>query len=322
MQTSLLKTIAPFILILALIFVYGCDQSANDEEEVEPIPPSISVPTAANDGLEAVDLSGITATDFISVGTGTASRGEENISVEVPAGATIEKVYLYWARIDSENSPAAPTIIVNGIETTGNLIGGPVDIPNDTNAGITFRADLTDSEIITSGLNTFNIQDNPSAPAEPLGASVLVFYTSDSGKQSQMLLFDGVDFAFAQSAAPDEDQQEALRECVPRTFRFEATDFERQAQLTLFIGDIEPEDAAERPNSLRIEVGDLPTEQIGPLPNPFQGLQGSEWDNFTRTITIPAGTETITVFPVSGPGDGLPASLVWALAGLSVPLSP
>lgn len=279
---------------------------------------SAHVPTAANDGLLPVDISGVTATNFVTAGVGTADKGVKTISVEVPAGATVEQVYLYWGRLGDENSPAPSTIIANGTELTGSVVGGPIDMQDPFLAAITHRVNLTSEGIISSGMNTFTVQDNPPSPAEPLGASVIVFY-SLGGEESELVLFDGVDFLWANATVPNSDQQEALRTAEPITFTFDPAAVERTAELTLFIGDIEPEDASERPNSLKITVGGGPTEILGPMPPPFQAFQGAEWDNFIHPITIPAGVPEVTVEPVSGPGDN-PASLVWSLTGLSVPV--
>lgn len=319
-------TTAKFNLLLltaGLLLAGGCGDSTNigdGETDPEPIPPRTDIPTAANDGLTAVDLSDITASDFVSAGTGTHSRGPETISLEVPAGATVERVFLYWAQRGEEEIelPDESTISVNGSEITGNISGGPVDAPSDIPAGVTYKADISDEGIIIPGTNSFTIQDNPAADQiNPLGVSVLVFYTLE-GEQSQLQLFDGVDFAWEPSESSDPEKQEALKSSVPVTFRFDSASVEREATFTLFIGDINPDEAEERPNSLRIEVGDGETEQIGPYPNPFQGRQGRDWDNYVQTITIPRGVEKLTVFPVSGPGNR-PTSLVWSLAGFSIP---
>ncbi len=312
-----------FLLAAAFLLVSACGDSTNigDEEvDPEPIPPAADIPTAANDGLTAVDLSDIAASDFVSAGTGTHSRTPEEISVNVPVDAAVERVFLYWAQRGEEeiDLPGESTVTINGSEVTGDVSGGPVDAPSYIPAGVTYKADISDEGIINPGSNTFTIQDNPADQINPLGASVLVFYTLDDEK-SQLQLFDGVDFAWGPSESSDPEKQEALKSSVPVTFRFDSASVEREAKLTLFIGDINPDEAEDRPNSLRIEVGDMDTEQIGPYPNPFQGRQGRDWDNYIQTITIPNGVEKVTVFPVSGPGDR-PTSLVWSLAGLSVPL--
>ncbi len=303
-------------LLLAVFFAVGCDQSVNgNEEEVVPIPIPEDVPTAANDGLEAVNISGINASNFTTAGAGTASQAIESISVEVPAGATVQRVMLYWARRGSEKPPAPSEIEVNGTVYTGNIAGGPVD-SGDYHSAITHQVDLTSEGLVNAGTTVLRIKDNPSGRAEPLGASVVVFYNIEN-ENSELLMHSGVDFAWAKAEVSNADKQEALRTTVPVTFTFEAADIEREAVLTLLIGDIEP-GSTDRSNSLKIEVGDLETQLIGPNPNPFQGRHGVKWDNYVKTITIPSGAKTVRVFPISGPGNN-PSSLVWALAGLSIP---
>ena len=328
------------LFIITMVFMYGCEQSSVNSEpdinqELKPIPTATHTPTAANDGLEPVNFNIPAGTDFVTAGTGTMLRAEESISVVVPAGATVEAVYLYWARLDNDidNPPQAPsTILVNGAVFTGSVVGGPVDNPSsgfaplETKAGITHRVNLTNAGLISPGMNTFTVQDdfsNPSGEADPLGASVIVFY-SEAGQDSEVVLFDGVDYLWAEAPGDNLAQRNALRVAAPVTFMFDAADVDRTAQLALFIGDIEPADGAERPNSLMITVGDGPTVTLGPTPNnPFQGFQGAEWDNFVTSFSIPAGVDNVTVEPVSGPDidpSVSPASLVWSLAGLSVPI--
>ena len=325
------------MVVFGCFVLMGCDSTLNTTDSLEMVSKKAGKPelmaldatsyTAANDGLVPFNISGISATDFVTAGTGTGSRAEETISVEVPAGATVEAVYLYWARRgnDIDHAPwAASTIMVNGSEVMGNAAGnGPVDNPApfeplDTKAGITHKAEITSLGLITAGMNTIIVQDAPTAPAEPLGASLVVFY-SEASQNSELLVFDGVDFLWLASGGETQAQRIALQRARPVTFMFAAAEAERSANLTLLIGDVEPQDAADRPNSLNIIVGDGPVQVIGPNPSPFQGFQGPEWDNYEQTISIPAGVEKLTIQPVSGPGSN-PASLVWSFAGLSVPV--
>lgn len=326
------------VLGIGMIFV-GCDSPLNTESpetpengnlQMELQPVGTLNPTAANDGLGQVNLESVSATGFVTAGTGTASRQAEPISVEVPADATVQAVYLYWARLgnDIDNAPQAPsTILVNGSQVTGVVAGnGPVDnpdqfLPSQFKAGITHRADLTGTGLISTGMNTFTVQDNPATPdfpAQPLGASVIVFY-SEADQNTELLLFDGTDYLWANAGGNTVDQRLALTYARPVSFMFDAAGEERTAELTLLIGDVEPQDASERPNSLKITIGDNPTQVIGPDPSPFQGFQGAEWDNYNQSLTIPAGVNRVTVEPVSGPGTN-PASLLWSFAGLSVPV--
>lgn len=338
MMITLNRLIGIALLGSSFLFV-GCDSTLNlNKEEIEsssvgnlPMelqPAGTLEPTAANDGLDNVNLEGVSATGFVTAGTGTASRQAEPISVEVPAGATVKEVYLYWARLgnDIDNEPRAPsTILVNSSEVTGSVIGyGAVDnpdqfLPSQYRAGITHRANLTGLGLISAGMNTFTVQDNPATPdypAQPLGASVIVFY-SEPDKNADVLLFEGSDYLWANSGGNTLPQRLALTYARPVTFTFDAVTIARRAYLTLFIGDVEPEDASERPNSLKITLGDNPTQVIGPDASPFQGFQGPEWDNYNLSLTIPAGVDQVTVEPVSGPGTNA-ASLLWSFAGLTI----
>lgn len=324
-----LFNIAKVFLLSGIVIFYGCEQSITTnfgETQDEITLPKLTTTahlTAANDGLEAVDISGIIASDFVTGGVGTTSKAEETITVEVPAGATVEQAFLYWGRLDDENSPAPSTIIVNGTELTGNVVGGPIDMQDPFLAAITHRVDLTSNGVtIVPGVNSIDVQDNPADPVEPLGASVIVFYSLD-GEESELVLFDGVDFLWANANVSDADQKEALQTAVPVTFNFDPADIDRTAELTLFVGDAEADaNGVVRPNSLRITVGDGPTLVLGSEAGEepvFQFFEGPRWDNFIRPITIPAGVDKVTVEPVSGPGSNA-ESLAWSLAGLSVPV--
>lgn len=318
------------ILAITLLTFYSCEQSINNAQEEDANDNVLNqVPTGtvttANDGLELLDISGITATNFVTAGTGTFSQTTETIEIEIPADATIEQVYLYWARRGSENSPASSDIEVNGTGYTGNIVGGPVDMTStfESEAPITHRVDLTGAGIISPGTNTINVQDDPADPAESLGASLLVFYSLD-GEESDLVLYDGVDFLWADATSSDPEQEEALKNAEPVTFTFDPAGSDRNAELTLFIGDVETADATDRPNSLKITIGDespiILGSDSGTGADPvFQSFQGAEWDNFIHSINIPAGVTEVTVEPISGTGND-PASLVWSLAGLSVPV--
>lgn len=323
-----------FAGVVALMF--GCDNSLNIES-VEKNEKNGSVrisgeTTVINDGLQptGLNISSFSATNFVTAGTGTHSGNAETISVEVPSGATVEAVFLYWARRGSESDPDPAKIKVDGTEYEGNIIGGPVDMPDadEDKAGVSYRVELPRDIVVPGTTSTFTVRDNDlSETTESLGASVLVFY-SLAGEQSELIIYDGVDFLYLpykNNSSLSSDQKEALATAMPVTFTFDPASVEREAVLTLFIGDVEPADANERPNSLVITIGDA-TTIIGPPTSssfPFQAFEGAQWDNYVKSITIPAGVGKVTVEPRSGPkvdGKELPASLLWSMAGLSVPI--
>lgn len=273
-------------------------------------PALITLPTVPDDGLTARDISGVTATDFVTAGAGTASNDPEEITVDVPAGATVTAVFLYWARRISDPNDAPPSeIMVEGSTVGGDVIGGPIEVPQQD--PVSYRADITSSGVVSPGTSTFEVEDDAEGA---LGASVVVFF-EETASPAVLRLWDGIDYLWAGLST------EPLTTAEPVTFTFPASSSPRSARLDLFIGDIEPADASDRPNSLEITVG---TETIvlgsaaGDEPV-FQAFQGAEWDNFSITITIPAGVDEVTVEPISGPENSVsPASLVWVAAGLSI----
>lgn len=296
---------SPAFLAAGALLLAGCAETGPTAPEATGLPgPSLlTIPTVSDDGLTARDISGVTATDFVTGGTGTASNDVETLTVDVPAGASVEAVYLYWARriVDPDDAPASE-IEVEGSTVAGTIIGGPLDTPDDMNASTSYRADISGLGLIGSGSNSLDVEDD--APGA-LGASVLVFY-DDAGAPSVLRLYDGVDFvwndaalAFAQSADPV-------------TFSFPSSTEERSARLDLFIGDLE-RNGATRPHELDITVGGTTTT----LDKPFSAADGPKWDNFVHSLTIPAGVTEVTVEPIS-PDVADAESLVWITAGLSV----
>jgi hypothetical protein len=296
---------SPAVLAAGALLLAACAETGPTAPEATDVPgPSLlNLPTVSDDGLTARDISGVTATDFVTGGTGTASNNVETLSVDVPAGASVEAVYLYWARriVDPTDAPASE-IEVEGSTVTGTIIGGPIDTPDGMNAATSYRADISGLALIGPGSNSLDVEDDA---AGALGASVLVLY-DDGGAPSVLRLYDGVDFvwndaalAFAQSADPV-------------TFTVPSSTEERSARLDLFIGDLEGNGAI-RPHELDITVGGSTTT----LDKPFSAADGPKWDNFTWPITIPAGVTEVTVEPIS-PDVPDAESLVWVTAGLSV----
>jgi hypothetical protein len=313
---ALYSKIAISFTLVAFTLLYGCGQSADDggKPDEPPIPPRTSVPTAANDGLSPTDLKIPAGTDFVSAGVGTRSRENETISVDIPEGATVKKAYLYWARKGPQENPASPKIEVNGKEYTGKVVGGPTKVKGSNvsnESGVTYRLDLTESINIVPQNNTLSIRlkDSPAKPTKAEGASLLVFYTM-KGKNYDVSLYEGADWAWPKSSAKDKDQQKALQQTDPVTFTFDSSGTQRKAKLLLLIGDI-----GKGKSSLKISIGDKVNKIANP--SPFKHKQGLQWDNYVKTITIPAGVDHVIVYPIAGPTEA--TSLLWSLAGFSIP---
>jgi hypothetical protein len=312
---GLYSRIGIFAIIAAFTLLYGCGQSADKHKKKDkPIPPRTSVPTAANDGLSPVGFKIPDNTSFVSAGVGTRLRETETISVSIPKGASVKKIYLYWARKSPPDNLASPEIEVNSKVYSGKKVGGPIKVKGSNvpkEAGVTYRTDLTKSINIAPNATTLSIKvkDSPPKPTKAEGASLLVFYTM-KGKKVDVSMYEGADWAWPKSTAKNKKQQKALRQTDPVTFTFDPSKSKRKAKLLLLIGDV-----GKGESTLKIAVGDK-VKKIAD-PSPFSHKQGQQWDNYERTITIPAGVDHIVVYPIAGPTKA--TSLLWSLAGFSIP---
>jgi hypothetical protein len=297
----------PLVAICAALLLAACGEQGSVTGVGDAPGPAFAVdltPLEGDDGLTERDLSGIaTGTNFVTAGVGTNDGGANTIEVEVPSDATVEAVFLYWARrLDDPESAPESEILVDGSTVAGTIVGGPIETSDNRLTPVTYRADITGEGLVDPGTSSFTVQDDVS-PSRALGASVLVFY-DDGGDASGMSLWDGVDFAW------NGDNVDWRQNASPVTFEFDAADSDRSADLVLFVGDAERPD---RPNELDITIGGTTTT----VDQPFTAAQGDLWDNYVQTLTIPAGVTEVTVEPIS-PDEPDASSLVWSTAALSI----
>jgi hypothetical protein len=224
------------------------------------------------------------------------------ITVDVPAGATVKQVLLYWLSEHYPQSGPDTTAIVNGINVTGESIGGPINFFSVVYFE-TLRADITAIAGVGPGANTISIAGIDSS-FRTAGAGVLVIY--DDGSEAHIELLDGQDLAYWRLAAP-------LDTTVPVSFYFEPANVERTATLPMLVGSV----GNVRPNLTTITAGDLVQE----YENLFSSFDGAEWDSILVQATVPAGADHITVHIASQAlvSEGNPASLSWTAAGISIP---
>lgn len=246
----------------------------------------------------------------IAQGSGTASGGvglrdsqPRTMDVEVPLGATVKQVLLYWEGQALEPSPGDDTIVIEGHEVTGQTIGGPTRFFQRTLttwvSSVSFRADITHLGLVHDGPNTlsvgglsFNFRNN--------GAGILVIYDDGTGL-SDIQIRDGIDLAFQGFAEP-------RKSTVPQTFTFEPSPTARTVPLTLMVSSVEPN----RGNTVVITVDGVQTR----IEQPFGDLQGPEWDTKVFPVDVPPGATTLTVEIVSE-GENR-ASIAWVHASLVV----
>lgn len=263
------------------------------------------------DGTETLGPPGIaiaSGTDIVVAGVGLR-LGPGAITFDIPAGATVKQVLLYWEGTMSTNSSGDDTAIVNGMDATGIEIGGPT-IFWDGAYSSAFRADITGLGLVGPGNNVLSISGIDYS-RETNGAGVFVIIDDGSGV-SDIQIRDGVDLAFFEFPSPRDTT-------VPQTFAFDPSAFDRTAEIKLMASSVEgifnPDNG--RPTVIEITVEGVVT----PYYNVLENLDGEDWDSKTVSAFVPAGaTElTIQIFSRDDLGTGkLPASLAWIGAGLSL----
>jgi len=265
-----------------------------------------------NDTLGTPSIPIETGTGIVAKGVGLALGQPNTIDIDVPAGATITQVLLYWDGKMADPVTGDDTIEVTGVgEITGVLIGqNSADIRDSA-----FRADITGLGLISPGPNSVEVGGLGYTYVNN-GAGILVIFDDGSGA-SDIQVLDGDDTAFFLNPPPRDST-------VPQTFSFGASGSDRTATLSMFFGSVQGQISTGgpiRPNSIEVTVGGVTTV--------FSDLLGSndgeEWDSLNLLIDIPAGATSLTVQAFSrndfGPNDDpLAASLSWVAAGLSVPL--
>ncbi|GEM_PF-1597043 len=235
------------------------------------------------------------------------------MTVNVPAGAAVRQALLYWEGQHSAPDNGDNTIRLNGVEITGDVVGGPTlfflayDGEHYTTS---YRADITGLGMVGPGMNTFAV-DGLSFGFDPPrnnGAGMFVIYDDGSGLHDIQVM-DGNDCAYRYFAPP-------LDATVPQTFTFAPASASRMANLSLFVGSVS--DGRPRPNAIDITTGGVTTRLV----NALSSAQGLEWDALTLPFTVPAGASDLTVqlFSHDDGSGNQPASLTWVTVTLCLPL--
>jgi len=261
-------------------------------------------PMAAADGTEVLGPPSIPVAEGSGVATGGTGMHVQpaTMTVDVPAGATVEQVLLYWEGHFNTGDPDS-TIVVEGNTVDGTLIGGPTLFFGDVSAAV-YRADVTALGLVSPGANALEVSGLAFSYRNN-GAGVLVIY--DDGTDAVIDLRDGSDLAFVNFAPP-------LDTTVPQTFTFAPSPVDRTATLNLFAASVA--DGEVRPNALDVTVGGSTTR----FTDFFSSNAGAEFDVQQETVTVPAGVTELTVQALSV-GDGtpnLPASFNWLASMLTV----
>ncbi len=295
---------------------------------------AVSATSALADGTETLGPPSVaispSATKAIAAGVGMTGfvNAPNSFSVNIPAGATVHQVLLYWGGHFSMGVVSGlpdNAISVNGNPVTGTQIGGPAfffGVPGPVDEYFTtYRADITGLNAVSAGANTLTISDMAftsflGSKAND-GAGVLVLYSEPTDAPGTFLgVRDGLDLAYSDFPSPRDTT-------VPQTFTFGASATDRVANLAAMAGSVSDFDPqwGFRPNRLRVTfnlggAGDVTID------NPFQSNQGTEWDAVNIPVTVPAGATQMTVQALSGgpgPSPSTPASFAWNATAVSIP---
>jgi hypothetical protein len=312
-----------FLLIFGIALV-GCQDDINVNSPINQQEGSGFGLNKISPALEdlTTDLK-VSGSNILTAGVGTLNPGTEGtgtVSITVPSGVTVKNVFLYWE--SRHKAPSVleltgdPEITVNGTSITGELIGKSNQ--GGFSKSYCYRKEVTDKGWVSAGstsiLNITNFQYTAVDIDRPDGVSVLVVI--DDGSVSTLEIRDGNDFAYLYAADPNPE----VKVTKAQTFTFASSTVDRTAELKLLIGNIGFQKGSIRPHRMDITVGAGPTQQFS---DPFQNNSGPQWDNYSKSINIPAGVTQFTVqlFSVDE-GELDAASFAWLLASLKVPTQP
>jgi len=263
-------------------------------------------------GTPTIDIA--SGSCFAQGGVGMVGVDEGIITIDVPMGATINQVLLYWAG-GTTGAPGDDMIKIDGADVTGELIGGPTNFFSNYWFSA-YRADITAMGIVANGVNNFTISEfdfdfTGGSLDENNGIGMMVIY--DDGLLAEISVLDGLDMAYF-------DFEPTLDATVPQTFTFGAEPVDRMGRMVIFAGSV----GVGRPNAIKFTTSagdDVRMDLLG-------SDDGLLWDTLCLTdILIPAGDTSVTVELIStvtelDPVEDRGASMAWVGAGFSIPVTP
>lgn len=242
---------------------------------------------------------------IVAAGTGLVAQ-PSTIDINVPGD--VVQALLYWEGQMSTNVPGDGTIVLNGVDITGSLIGGQTFFFGGAYSSA-FRADIT--SLVNSGANSFQVSGCDFTEVCN-GAGVMVIY-DDGSSTAEIELRDGLDLAFFGFPEP-------RKSTVPQTFSFAPSSSDRLATLDMFFSSVSGSVSGGgpiRPSEINITVDGISTSFL----NELDSKDGDEWDTLSTAVTIPADATSLTVEAIStNSDDPLGASFTWLGAALSLPV--
>ena len=272
--------------------------------------------TALADGSETLGAPSIpisTGSALVAAGVGLHEQ-PGTININVPEDAVVRQVLLYWH--GTADGTAADTIgddevrITDGVTAPVQVEGLQIGLTPSSLGSfnyIAYRADITALGLVKAGSNAITVDELDFSAAvvdADNGAGLIVIYTDAAGALRQIDLRDGNDVAYIRSPAP-------LTDTVPQVFSFLPADYDRAAQLALFVTSVS--DDGLRPTVVEF-ITDGPNGEVTQLNNQLGSFDGPEWDTLVASVSVPAGATSLSVEVQSRDltDSGLtPASLRW-----------
>jgi len=186
------------------------------------------------------------------------------LNVEVPADAAVKQAWLYWLGESLAGTHPDATIVVNGVEVVGDLLGGNTPFFSVIESH-SFRADISD--FIMPGPNALELGGLRNSWRN-VGAGLWIVY-DDEETTSETHVADGIDIAYA-LLAPPRDM------AVPVTFSVTPADVEREATAAFMAGG----SGENRPHLVSVTTGGTANEFI----NLFTAATGRSWDVATVDV--------------------------------------
>ena len=138
--------------------------------------------------LGPADITLADGTGFAIGGVGMFGTGSGTISVDVPAGATVTQVLLYWDGQTSGANAPDDTAVVEGSSVTGEALSSvPIPFFDQANLPVNasaFRADITSLGLIAAGANSVDVSGldfQRNGKNITNGAGIVVVYDDGSG---------------------------------------------------------------------------------------------------------------------------------------------
>lgn len=275
---------------------------------------------ALADGTETLgppaNLTVATGTGIVAAGTGVVTETVAQpaaISLEVPASATIKQTLLYWEGQMATDVVGDNTILINGTEITGNLIGGPTFFFSGAYSSA-FRADITSLNLVNPGSNLVTVAGLTFSKVAN-GAGILVIY-DDGTAPAEIGLRDGLDLAYINFPGD-------RKNTVKQTFTFASSPMTRTADIVIFASSVEGSVSGgiDRPDSIEITIDN----QVQVFKNPLNSNDGEEWDTVELPVVIPPGASSLAMQLFSRNDDDpanttnpKPASMAWIGAGFAI----